>query len=98
LGFHDPQVWSAQAVARATPMAWLVGTLVALWYAESGKAGAQARRRRPWYRHRPLLTFADMLASCRLQLWRHWLEQGGGVDARREGKWAWLLEYMATAS
>jgi hypothetical protein len=98
MGFHDPQVWSAPAVERATPMAWLVGTLVVLWYAESGKDGAQARRRQPWYRHRPALTFADMLASCRLQLWRHWLEQGGGVDAGREGKWAWLLEYMATAT
>jgi hypothetical protein len=97
LGFHDPQVWSAQAVGRATPMAWLVGTLVVLWYAESGQDGAQARRRRPWYRHRPALTFADMLASCRLQWWRHWLGQGGGVDAGREGKWAWLLEYLATA-
>jgi hypothetical protein len=61
LGFHDPQVWSAPAVGRATPMAWLVGTLVVLWYAESGKDAAQARRRRPWYRHRPALTFADML-------------------------------------
>jgi hypothetical protein len=98
LGFHDPQVWSAPAVERATPMAWLVGTLVVLWYAESGKDGPQPRRRQPWYRHRPALTFADMLASCRLQLWCHWLEQGGGVDAGREGKWAWLLEYMATAT
>jgi hypothetical protein len=98
LGVHDPQVWSAAAVERATPMAWLVGTLVVLWYAESGKDGVQARRRQPWYRHRPLLTFVDMLASCRLQLWRHWLELGGGMDAGREEKWAWLLEYLATAT
>ena len=98
LGFHDPQVWLAPAVERATPMAWLVGTLVVLWYAESGKDGVQARRRRPWYRHRPSLTFADMLASCRLQLWRHWLGQGGGLHAGREEKWAWLLEYLATAT
>lgn len=98
LGFHDPQVWTAPAVERATPLAWLVGTLVVLWYAESGKDGAQARRRQPWYRHRPSLTFADMLASCRLQLWRYWLEQGGGLDAGQQEKWAWLLEYLATAT
>ena len=98
LGFHDPQVWSAPAVERATPLAWLVGTLVVLWYAESGKDGVQARRRRPWYRHRPSLTFAAMLASCRLQLWQHWLTQGGEANVGREEKWAWLLEYLATAT
>jgi hypothetical protein len=98
LGFHDPQVWSAPAVERATPMAWLMGTLVVLWYAEGGKDGEQARRQQPWYRHKRSPTFADMLASCRLQLWRHWLEQGGATNAGREEKWAWLLEYLATAT
>jgi DDE superfamily endonuclease len=97
LGFHDPQVWSARSVERATPMAWLVGTLVVLWYAESGKDGARARRR-PWYRHKRSLTFADMLSSCRLQLWQHWLGQGGGADAGLQGRWTWLLEYLATAA
>jgi hypothetical protein len=56
--------------------------------------------KRPTFRQveQPLLTFVDMLASCRLQLWRHWLEQERGMDAGREEKWAWLLEYLATAS
>jgi len=98
LGFHDPQVWSARAVERATPMAWLMGTLVVLWYAEGGKDGEQAQRQRPWYRHKPSPTFADMLAACRVQLWRHWLEQGGAGTAGPEEKWAWLLEYIATAA
>jgi hypothetical protein len=98
LGFHDPQVWSALAVERATPMAWLVGTLVVLWYAESGRAGAQARRQGSWYRHKSSLTFADMLSSCRLQLWQHWLRQGGATDAGLQGQWAWLLEYIATTT
>jgi hypothetical protein len=98
LGLHDPQVWSAPAVERATPMAWLVGTLVVLWYAETGKDGPQARRQQPWYRHKPSLTFADMLASCRFQLWLHWLQQGGATEAGLEGRWAWLLQYIATAT
>lgn len=98
LGFHDPQVWSALAVERATPMAWLVGTLVVLWYAESGRAGPQARRQGSWYRHKSSLTFADMLSSCRLQLWQHWLRQGGATDAGLQGQWAWLLEYIATTT
>jgi hypothetical protein len=98
LGFHDPQVWTAEAVQRATPMAWLMGTLVVLWYVEGGKEGPQAQRQRPWYRHKPSPTFADMLSSCRLALWRHWLEQGGGTQAGRQEKVAWLLEYIATAT
>jgi DDE superfamily endonuclease len=98
LGFHDAQVWSAQAVERATPMAWLVGTVVVLWYAESGRAGPQARRQGSWYRHKSSLTFADMLASCRLQLWQNWLRQGGAADAGLDGQWAWLLEYIATTT
>jgi hypothetical protein len=98
LGFHDPQVWSALAVERATPMAWLVGTLVVLWYAESGRAGPQARRQGSWYRKKSSLTFADMLSSCRLQLWQHWLRQGGTTDAGLQGQWAWLLEYIATTT
>ena len=98
LGFHDPPVWSVSAVERATPMAWLVGTLVVLWYAESGRAGPKARRQGSWYRAKRSLTFADMLASCRLQLWQHWLRQGGAADAGLEGQWAWLLEYIATTT
>jgi hypothetical protein len=98
LGFHDPQVWSTLAVERATPIAWLVGTLVVLWYAESGRFGAQARRQGPWYRHKSSLTFADMLSSCRLQLWQHWLRQGGATEAGLQGQWAWLLEYIATTT
>src|SRR5262249_56399835 len=77
LGFHDPQVWSALAVERATPMAWLVGTLVVLWYAESGRSGPQARRQGSWYRHKSSLPFAGMLSSCRLQLWQHCLRHRG---------------------
>jgi DDE superfamily endonuclease len=98
LGFHDPQVWSASAVERATPMAWLVGTLVVLWYAEGGQEGKQARRQQPWYRHKRSPTFADMLSSCRLEIGQHWLEQGSGGEAGQAGKWAWLLEYIATAT
>jgi hypothetical protein len=102
MGFHDPQVWSASAVGRATPMAWFLGTVVVLWYAESGKDGKQAQRHRPWYQHRRSPTFADMLSSCRLHLWEHWLGNGGeseaGREAAQEAKWAWLLEYLATAT
>ena len=96
LGFHDPQVWCAASVQRAAPMAWFVGTLVALWYATAGQDGAQAHRQRPWYKNKPWPTFADMLAACRLQLWQQWLEEEQG-DATYDEKLAWLLEYVATS-
>lgn len=94
LGFHEPMVWCAASVARAHPMAWFVGSLVVLWYTLVGQREPAARRQRPWYEHKVEPTFADMLACCRLHLWSNWLadeEPGTGP------KWAWLLEYLATA-
>jgi hypothetical protein len=75
-------------------MAWFVGSLVVLWYAEVGRREPQAQRHRPWYKDKVPPTFAGMLACCRLHLWRNWLE---GEPSRAEEKLAWLLEYLATA-
>ena len=54
-------------------MSWFIGSLIVLWYAIVGHKGEQAQRHRPWYTQKPQPTFADMLAACRLHLWRHWL-------------------------
>jgi hypothetical protein len=97
LGFHDPQVWCAASVQRAAPMAWFVGALIVLWYAQAGHAGEQAQRHRPWYKNKETPTFADMLAACRMQLWQHWLLAEGRSAAEREAKLTWLLEYVATS-
>jgi hypothetical protein len=95
LGFHDPMVWSEQSVQRAHPMAWFVGNLVVLWYALAGRHEPTAQRQRPWYKNKVLPTFADMLACCRLHLWRNWLDSD---PSRAEEKLDWLLEYLATAA
>ena len=87
-----------RSVMGRRAVAVLLGTLVVLWYVESGKDGEQAQRQRPWYQRRRSPTFADMLSSCRLHLWQNWLEEGSGSEAGREAKWAWLLEYLATAT
>jgi DDE superfamily endonuclease len=94
LGFHEPRVWCAASVERAHPMAWFVGSLVVLWYAETGRHERQARRHRPWYKDKVSPTFADMLSCLRLHLWRGWLSSEPG---RAEEKLEWLLEYLATA-
>ena len=98
LGFQDPQVWSALAVERAAPMAWFVATLVVCWYAAAGQYGRQAQRHRPWYKGKETPTFADMLATCRLQLWQGWLRGESGSGADGQEKLAWLLEYIATSN
>ena len=97
LGFHDPEVWCAHSVERAHPMSWFVGSLVVLWYALFGHEEPMPQRHRPWYAHKPAVTFADMLATCRYHLWRNWLAKSGS-PAELEDRRAWLLEYLATAA
>jgi len=94
LGFHEPAVHSHRSVSRAHPMAWFVGSLVVLWYAQTGRNEPQAHRHRPWYKDKVSPTFADMLSCLRLHLWRGWLSSEPG---RTEEKLEWLLEYLATA-
>jgi hypothetical protein len=98
LGFHDPQVWCEKSVERAAPMSWFVGSVIVWWYARAGQAGAQAQRQRPWYQKKETPTFADMLSTCRFQLWDHWLNEESASVAVREEKIAWLLEYIATST
>lgn len=95
LGFHDPKVYSERAVSRAHPMAWFVGCLVVLWYAEVGHNEPQAHSHRPWYKDKVSPTFADMLGCLRLHLGTNWM---GSETGGREDKLAWLLEYLATAA
>ena len=95
LGLHDPMVWTEKSVQRAHPMAWFVGSLVVLWYAQTGQHELQAHRHRPWYKDKVFPTFADMLACCRLHLWRNWLFDD---PSEVEEKLDWLLEYLATAA
>ena len=97
LGFHDPEVWCEKSVQRAHPMSWYVGSLVILWYALFGKDESKPERQRPWYQHKPEVTFADMLATCRYSLWQNWLAQCASEAQRRE-RYEWLLEYLATAA
>jgi hypothetical protein len=96
LGLHEPQVRTEEAVQRAHPMAWFVGGLVLVWYARYGHDAEQAHWDRPWYRHKVGPTFADMLATMRLHLWR-----GGWEEAPAEERKAmldWLFHYIATAT
>lgn len=97
LGFHDPQVWCEKSVQRAAPMAWFVGVVVTLWYAMKGVAKEQVRRERPWYHNKPDPTFADMLATCRYDLWTAWLKPKSDSQTDFQTKLNWILKYLATS-
>jgi hypothetical protein len=95
LGLHEPQVWTELAVQRAHPMAWFVGGLVLVWYARYGQEAEQAEWARPWYKKEVGPTFADMLATMRLHLWKHsWQE--ASPDERNEVL-DWMFHYISTA-
>jgi hypothetical protein len=96
LGLHDPQVWKEESVKRAHPMAWFVAAVVVLWYVLHRAEVETAERERPWYRHKVSPTFADMLASCRLHLWKHWCVSSPAKE--KAAGWEWLLRYVATAT
>ncbi|MBI2298516.1 MAG: transposase [Armatimonadetes bacterium] len=64
LGLEEPQNWTPLAVRRTAPLAFLLYSLVLLWYAAEGHRLA-AVCRRPWYPHKPHASFADMLATLR---------------------------------
>ena len=97
LGFHDPCVWKKEAVLRAAPMAWFVGTVTVLWYAREGKKHRPAQR---WQggSHRQEETFAMMLATLRLAQWENWCVSQGDKCTVPEAGRKWLFEYIATAT
>jgi hypothetical protein len=69
LGFEQPRNQTERAVRRTTPIAGLVDALVVLWAAQQVAAGggllARAVPRRPWYRHKTTLSFANLLTALR---------------------------------
>jgi len=95
LGLHEPQVWNDLAVQRAHPMAWFVGGLVLVWYARYGRDLEQAEWDRPWYKKEVGPTFADMLATMRLHLWKEGWEAGSPDE--RNALLDWLFHYISTA-
>jgi hypothetical protein len=70
LGLAGPQVRKEASVVRAHGMAYLLYSLVVLWYAEGGADGPAPSRERPWYTRPVAASFADMLGTLRLAMWR----------------------------
>jgi hypothetical protein len=96
LGLHDAHVWSELSVQRAHPMAWFVGGLVFLWYAKYGVHEEQAEMPAPWYTTKKSPSFADMLATFRLHLWRNWWNNASPDE--QKPMLDWLFHYISTAT
>ena len=76
-------------------MALALYGLIVAWFDQEGHRHVRFPER-PWYRHKVGPTFADMLATMRLHLWR-----GGWEEAPAEERNAlpgWLFHYIATAT
>jgi SRSO17 transposase len=65
LGFEQPQGWSERAVLRTAPMAMLIYSLVVIWFARRPRKASCATPKRPWFRQRQRVSFADMLATLK---------------------------------
>ena len=79
-------------------MAWFVGTLMILWYAIDGHAGAHVHRDRDWYPHKVTPTFTDMLGALRLQMWQYEVFGPSGTESPSPEVIETLLHKMAAVA
>ena len=64
LGFEQPQNWTRQAVERTAPVALLLYSLIAVWFAQHGHA-TYRKPPRPWYRGKAGIGFTAILATLK---------------------------------
>ena len=64
LGFEEPQGWSRMAVLRTAPIAMLLYSLIAVWFARVGHTLYRPLVR-PWYTSKTRPSFADMLTTLK---------------------------------
>lgn len=70
LGVSDPQIRNPESVKRQIPFAFLIISLIILWYAKYGyKSRYDIRPEAPWYRQKQTPSFLDMLAALRRSIW-----------------------------
>ena len=69
LGLEDPANRKEKAVRRTAPMAFVLHSLIVLWFHQVGHRHLQFPDR-PWYRHKEEPSFADMLTTLRRLSWQ----------------------------
>jgi SRSO17 transposase len=69
LGLEDPANRKEKAVRRTAPMAFVIHTLIVIWFHQVGHRHLRFPDR-PWYRHKSEPSFADMLTTLRRLSWQ----------------------------
>jgi hypothetical protein len=87
LGFEEPQSRTPKAVERTAPVAMVLYSATALWYARAGRA---LRERwfpeRPWYSRKKRRNRTASFAVCLATLRRaSWMEMNLGDPIEKEG-------------
>ena len=69
LGLEDPANRKEKAVRRTAPMAFVIHTLIVIWFHQVGHRHLRFPDR-PWYRQKKEPSFADMLTTLRRLSWQ----------------------------
>jgi SRSO17 transposase len=69
LGLEDPANRKEKAVRRTAPMAFVLHSLIVVWFHQVGHRHLQFPDR-PWYLHKEEPSFADMLTTLRRLSWQ----------------------------
>jgi hypothetical protein len=69
LGLEDPANRKEKAVRRTAPMAFVLHSLIVVWFHQVGHRDLQFPDR-PWYLHKEEPSFADMLTTLRRLSWQ----------------------------
>ncbi len=69
LGLGDPANRKEKAVRRTAPMAFVIHSLIVVWFHQTGHGHLQFPDR-PWYLHKEEPSFADMLTTLRRLSWQ----------------------------
>lgn len=94
LGGEEPQTWKGEGPVRAASLAFWLHSLVWYWFLETqGKEPSMARL--PWYPKKARPSFADALASLRLELWPERLSLSVERVSARSGPRALLEKTVA---
>jgi len=69
LGFGDSSARTREAVERTAPFVGYIYTTLVLWFADGAwRTGVAAPPIRPWYGHKPAVSFADVLRAAQRTL------------------------------
>ncbi len=96
LGVQDPANRVSRAVQRTAPIAWVLYSLIVLWFHSEGHRHVEFPVR-PWYPQKREPSFADMLTTLRRLSWQ---EKLGGVRPGSAPPRKWIdqiIEFVSRA-